>query len=130
MSTRRRKVEDAKNDNEESTPKRSTLDVSLSQPDIDEKAPVDSLPSTQENNVSSDGSLSYSVEDIWQKLKELGLPEAANKFRGKKNTLVNLILVWFMVFNVTFNNISVISWRLLIWKTRTKHTIALQCFII
>ena len=84
MSTRKRKVEDAKNGKEESTPKRRTPDVTVSQPDIDEKAPVDSLPSTQENNVSSDGSLSYSVEDIWQKLKELGLPEAANKFRGKK----------------------------------------------
>ena len=88
MSTRRRKVEDAKNDNEESTPKRRTLDVSLSQPDIDEKAPVDSLPSTQENNVSSDGSLSYSVGYISQKLKELGLPEAAIKFRGKKPHLL------------------------------------------
>lgn len=82
MSTRRRNVEDAKNDNEESTSKRGTLDVSLSQPEIDEKAPVDSLPSTQESNVSSDESLSYSVEDICQKIKELGLPEAANKFRG------------------------------------------------
>ena len=88
MSTRRRKVEDAKNDNEESTPKRRTLDVSLSQPDIGEKAPVDSLPSTQESNVSSDGSLLYSVEDICQKIKELGLPEAANKFRGKKPHLL------------------------------------------
>jgi hypothetical protein len=78
MSTRKRKVEDAKNGKEKS----------LSQPDIDEKAPVDSLPSTQENNVSSDGSFSYSVEDIWQKLKELGLPEAANKFRGKKPNLL------------------------------------------
>jgi hypothetical protein len=88
MSTKKRKVEDAKNGKEKSTPKRSTLDVSMSQPDIDEKAPVDSLPSTQENNVSSDGSLSYSVEDIWKKLKELGLPEAANKFRGKKPHLL------------------------------------------
>ena len=82
MSTRKRKVEDAKNGKEESTPKRSTPDVSLSQPDIGEKAPVGSLSSTQENNVSSDGSLSYSVEDIYQKIKELGLPEPANKFRN------------------------------------------------
>ena len=88
MSTRKRKVEDAKNGKEESTPKRSTPDVSLSQPDIGEKAPVGNLSSTQENNVSSDGSLSYSVEDIWQKLKELGLPAAANKFRGKKPHLL------------------------------------------
>jgi hypothetical protein len=53
----------------------------LSQPDIGEKAPVGSLSSTQENNVSSDESLSYSVEDIYQKIKELGLPEPANKNR-------------------------------------------------
>jgi hypothetical protein len=91
MSTRKGKVEDAKNGKEESTPKRSTPDVSLSQPDIGEKAPVGSLSSTQENNVSSDESLSYSVEDIYQKIKELGLPEPANKFRSKKTTLVNLI---------------------------------------
>jgi hypothetical protein len=44
--------------------------------------------SKPENNVSSDGSLSYSVEDICQKIKELGLPEAANKFRGKKPHLL------------------------------------------
>ena len=37
MSTRKRKVEDAKNGKEESTPKRSTPDVSLSQPDIGKK---------------------------------------------------------------------------------------------
>jgi hypothetical protein len=88
MSTRKRKVEDAKNGKEESTPKRRTPDVSVSQPDIDEQAPVDSLPSTLENNVSSDGSVSYSVEDICQKIKELGLPEAANKFRGKTTHLL------------------------------------------
>jgi hypothetical protein len=28
------------------------------------------------------------VEDIYQKIKELGLPEAANKFRGKKPHLL------------------------------------------
>jgi hypothetical protein len=50
----------------------------------------------QENNVSSDESLSYSVEDIYQKIKELGLPEPANKFRSKKNTLVNLISLPFL----------------------------------
>ena len=83
MSTRKRKVGDAKNGKEKSTPKRSTLDVSLSQPDIEEQAPVDSLPSKQENNFSSDGSLSYSVGYISQKLKELGLPEAAIKFRDE-----------------------------------------------
>ena len=88
MSTGKRKVGDAKNGKEKSTPKRSTLDVSLSQPEIEEQAPVDSLPSTPENNVSSDGSLSYSVEDICQKIKKLGLPEAANKFRGKKPHLL------------------------------------------
>ena len=118
------------NGNGESTPTRNTSDVSLSQPDIDGKVLFDSLPSTQESNFRSDGSLSCSGEYVCQKLEEFGLPEAAKKFRGKKTTLVNLILVWFMVFNVTFNNISVISWRLLIWKTRTKHTIALQCYII
>lgn len=86
------------NGNGESTPKRTTSDVSLSQPDIDEKVLFDSLPSTQESNFSSDGSLSCSLEFVCQKLEELGLPEAANKFRGK---------------------------NLLIWKTRTKHT--MQC---
>jgi hypothetical protein len=33
MSTRKRRVEDAKNGKEESTPKRRTPDVSVSQPD-------------------------------------------------------------------------------------------------
>ena len=95
MSTRKRKVEDAKNGSGESTPKRNTSDVSMSQ------------PSTQEDNFSSDGSLSWSVEYVCQKLEELGLPEAANKFRGKKTKLVNLMLLWSMVFNATINNISV-----------------------
>lgn len=75
MSTRKRKVEDAKNGSEESALKRRTPDVPVSQPDTEEKAPVDSLSS-------------YSVEDIWQKLKELGLPEVADKFRGKKPHLL------------------------------------------
>ena len=70
----KRKVEDAKNGNEESTPTKRTPDVPVSQP-------VDSLSSTQESNISSDGSLSYSVEDIFQKINDLGLPEAAKKFR-------------------------------------------------
>ena len=86
MSTRKGKVEDAKNGKEKSTPKTSTLDVSMSQPDIDEKAPVDSLPSTQENNFSSDGS--YSVEYVCKKLEKLDLPETANTFRGKKPNLL------------------------------------------
>ena len=76
MSTRKRKTEDAKNDSGESTPKRNTSDVSLSQ------------LSTQESNFSSDGSMLCSVEYICQKLEELGLPEAANKFRGKKPNLL------------------------------------------
>ena len=76
MSTRKRKVEDVKNGSGESTPKRNTSDVSMSQ------------PSTQEDNFSSDGSLSWSVEYVCQKLEELGLPEAANKFRGKKLNLL------------------------------------------
>ena len=94
MSIRKRKVEDVPfmNGNGESIPKKNSSDVSLSQPDcpdIDEKALFDSLPSTQESNFSSDGSLSCSVEYVCQKLEELGLPEAANIFRGKKK-LVNL----------------------------------------
>ena len=76
MSTRKRKVEDVKNDSGESIPKRNSSDVSVSQ------------PSTQEDNFSSDGSLSWSVDCVCQKLKELGLPDAANKFRGKKLSLL------------------------------------------
>jgi hypothetical protein len=64
-------------------------DVSLSQPDIDGKVLFDSLPSTQESNFRSDGSLSCSGEYVCQKLEEFGLPEAAKKFRGKKPNLIN-----------------------------------------
>jgi hypothetical protein len=90
MSIRKRKVEDVPfmNGNGESTPKRNTSDVSLSQPDIDEEVLFDSLPSTQESNFRSDGSLSWSGEYVCQKLEEFGLPEAANKFRGKKPNLL------------------------------------------
>jgi hypothetical protein len=37
--------------------------------------------------------------------------------------LVNIALVWFMVFDATFNNISVISWQsvLLVEETGEKH---------
>ena len=76
MSTRKRKIEDVKNGSGESIPKRNSSDVSVSQ------------PSTQEDNFSSDGSLSWSVDRVCQKLKELGLPDAANKFRGKKLSLL------------------------------------------
>jgi hypothetical protein len=74
------------NDNGESTPTRNTPDGSLSQPDIDVPAPSDSLPSTQENNFSSDGS--YSVEYVCKKLEKLDLPETANTFRGKEPNLL------------------------------------------
>ena len=47
------------------------------------------------------------MDCVYQKLEELGLQEAANKFKGKKTKLVNLNLLWFMVFNATINNISV-----------------------
>jgi len=37
-----------------------------------------------------------------------------------------LILVWFIVFNVTFNNISIISWRsvLLVEETGENHDLS------
>ena len=38
-------------------------------------------------------------------IKECGL------LREKKNPSVWLILIWFLVFNATFSNISAISWR-------------------
>ena len=40
--------------------------------------------------------------------------------------LVNIALVWFMVFNATFNNISVISWQsvLLVEKTTALSQVA------
>ena len=85
MSTRKRKTEDAKNNSGESMPKRNSSGVSVSQ------------PSTQEDNFSSDGSFSWPVDFVYQKLKELGLPEAAKKFRGKKLSLLILFCfaLWF-----------------------------------
>jgi hypothetical protein len=40
--------------------------------------------------------------------------------------LVNIALVWFMVFDATFNNISVISWQSVLLVEETEKTTALS----
>jgi len=42
-----------------------------------------------------------------------------SNLNGGDNYNHNIDLVWFMVFNATFNNISVISWRLVLLVEET-----------
>ena len=78
MNTRKRKSFDVPFTNGQCTPKKSSSDVSLGQPVMEDE--YDML--SQESDFGSDGSLSRSVQSVVQKMEEYGLTEAAKIFKG------------------------------------------------